>query len=524
MKKMLAVLLVVALAVPMVMAGFVNAAEAPATGFEGPGVKAASVILNGEKLTLETKTQFVGGETYLPVREIAEAAGLHIHYVEATRSIYIVDNANANPTATAERAAEGTFNIFRNDAKKEVPVVINGDNKSLIPAASFADLLGKFYYEDVMSNSVYYFDGNAELKDGTYTAVGLASRGWVPQVDITVEGGKIVAVTYNEYHQEDNRGKKTDEAYNTSWKERYPEADLAKAIDTLEAALLAKQDINAVDTVSGATGASNNFKNLTKKALGKAMAAAQIEKEIVALGGKVVEPGYRDGKYVVMGLTDSRGWTPQVTMEVKDGKIVSVFYDSLNAQGLGKKADADGYLTNWTSRYEGVDPVAIITERESQLVKTQDPNLVDVSTKATGWGTELKRFTAAALYHAKRADIEVGANDVIYCFQGDPTASSAYYVQLLAVAEGKQIKDLDYVEFQVGSPLAKPHNPSYLERWASRTPDVLQGRNQLDILQEMLNKVLTNKTISEVDTKTGASNWGKGVLQLAPIAVEKIEK
>ncbi|GAB6086610.1 FMN-binding protein [Alkaliphilus crotonatoxidans] len=522
MKKMLAVLLAVAMVLPMVLAGFVNAADAPATAFEGPGVKPAIVFLDGVKQTLETRTQYKGGVTYLPVREITELLGLHIHYAEATRSVYILNSENASNLPTAEKAE--TMNIFVQNAKIDTPVIINEDNKALIPASNFAAALGLYYYEDVLSNSVYFFSEGSALKDGTYTAVGLDSRGWVPQVDVTIAGGKITAVTYNEYNVEDGRGKKTDEEYNTNWKARYPEADLASAIDSLEKDLLAVQTPVLVDSVSGATGASSSFKALVREALGKAMAAKAIEDEIVALGGEVVDASYRDGKYVIIGLTASNGWTPQVDLVVEDGKIVSVVYNSYNEAGEGKRENGAGYLTNWTNRYPDVDPVAIIAEREAQLVKTQDPNMVDVATGATGWGTDLKLLTAGALNQAKRADIEVTEDSTIYVFHGEPTASSAYYVQFLALAEGGKIVDADYVEYQTGSPLAKPHNPSYLERWAGRTPDVLQGRNQLDIKQGMIDKFLENKAIDEVDTKTGATNWGKGILQLAPKAVDVIEK
>ncbi len=521
MKKMLVVLLAVALALPLGIAGFVNAADAPAV-LEGPGVKPAILFLDGEKQTLEARTQFKGGVTYLPVREISEILGLHIHYTEATRSVYILGNENVSNLPEAEKAE--TLNVFVNNAKLEANVIIDENNKALIPAADFANALGKYYYEDVLSNSVYFFSEGTELKDGRYTAVGLDSRGWVPQVDITVEGGKITAVIYNEYNVEDGRGKKTDEAYNTNWKARYPEADLASAIDSLEGQLLAKQSPMAVDAVSGATGASGSFKNLVQKAVGKAMAAKAIEDQIVALGGEVVEGTYRDGKYVVVGLTASNGWTPQVDLVVEGGKIVSAVYNSYNEAGEGKREDGAGYLTNWKNRYPDVDPVAVIAEREAQLIKTQDPNLVDVATGATSWGNDLKLLTIGALNQAKRADIEIADASTIYVFHGEPTAASAYYVQFLALAEGGKIIDADYVEYQTGSPLAKPHNPSYLERWAGRTPDVLQGRNQLDILQQMIDKFLENKTIEEVDTKTGATNWGKGVLQLAPKAADVIEK
>lgn len=527
-KKLLAVLLVMVLAIPMI--AFANEMPVnrpvpnldPATNYrETPQI--AVVFMDGQSYgTLASLTLWKNGKTFLPVREVVEKMGLHIHYVADTRSIYIMDSANATHTATAERAAEGSFNLFRNNQKFNAKFEIV-NNLSYVTAADFANALGLYYYEDVRTNSVYYFSGDAEMKDGEYTAASLNSRGWVPQVDITVEGGKIVAATYNEYHMEDGRGKKTDDTYKNNWKSRegYENApDLADVIDQIEAELLAKQNPALVDAVTGATSACNSFKALTKKAMAKAMYAKATE-------GKSVDT-YRDGTYKIIGLTDSRGWTSQVDMVIEDGKIVSVYYDSLNAAGDGKKDDADGYLTNWKSRYEGVDPVALITESETQLLKTQDPNLVDVATGATGWSNDLKRYVAGALYQAAKADVEVNEDSIIYIFMGDSTAHSAYFVQLLAIAENNEVKALDYVEFQRGNPLAKQHNEAYIgvegNWWKNYNEAQLKGRMPLAVLEEMITYSMEHKVYeNNVDVISGATNWGKGLNQLVPRVFDYIK-
>ncbi|MBU5677139.1 hypothetical protein KQI88_12025 [Alkaliphilus sp. MSJ-5] len=510
MKKAWVLALAALLALPLVVPTNVNAAD-PAPALEGPGVKSAVVFNNGEKLTLEEKTTIKGGRVFVPLRELTEKFGLHLKYDAATNTAYILDKEDA----TLAKAEKGeSMNLFRNDVKLETIVDTNAENKAFVSAVDFAEALGRYYYEDTLSNSLYMFDDAAPMKDGEYVAVGLASRGWVPQVNLTVKGGKIESVVYNEYNAEGN-GKKTDEAYNTSWQAKYPEVILSEKIDTLQSDLVAKQDPNKVDVTTGATGTHQSFVALTKKAMAQAKAASV---------SKAVNFDYKDGKYVVVGLTDSRGWTPQVDMEVKDGKIISVEYTALNDKGESKRLDGAGYVTNWKNKYEGVDPVAIIAEREAQLIKTQDPNMVDVATGATGWGDDLKLFTVGALNQARMSDIEVTEGSTIYVFHGEPTAKSAYYIQLLALAKDNKIVDVDYVEYQTGSDLAKPHNPTYIQNWANKTPDVLQGRNQLDIKEEMQNFLLNNKTVEGIDTITGASNWRKGIVELGPKAVKMIEK
>lgn len=511
MKKFYALALAALLAIPLVVPA--NAASSAPAQFEGPGVKSGVVFNNNEegKITLENKTYVKDGKIFVPVRELTEKFGLHIKYDQATHSAYILDNENAS-LAKAEKGE--TMNLFRNGKEIKTTLEINEKNQSFIPAADFANALGRYYYEDTLSNSLYMFDKSAPMKDGEYVAVGLASRGWVPQVNLTVKNGKIESVVYNEYNAE-GTGKKTDETYNSNWQARYPEVILADKIDTLEGDLLAKQNPYDVDVTTGATGVYNSFVDLTKKAMGQAKAAN---------ASRAVNFDYKDGKYVIVGITDSRGWTSQVDMEVKGGKVVSVEYNSINDKGENKRLDGAGYLTNWTSRYPDVDPVAIISERESQLVKTQDPNMVDVATSATSWGNDLKLFTVGALNQARMADIEVTEDSTIYVFHGAPTYTSAYYVQLLAVEKDGKIVDVDYVEYQTGVDLAKPHNPAYIERWAGRTPDILQGRDQLDILQEMLDFFMDNKSVEGIDTITGATNWRKGIVDLGPKALDKIEK
>ncbi len=513
MKKAVALALAGLLALPFVAPATVNAADPV---LEGPGVKSA-VVFNNEhsndaKITLGTKSYVKNGKVFVPVREIVEKFGLHIKYDAATHTAYIVGDENAT-VASAEKG-EG-MNLFGLDGKRlDTAVEINEESKSFVAAADLATALGRYYYEDTLSNSLYMFDEAAPMKDGEYVAVAVASRGWAPQVNLTVKDGKIESVVYNEYNAE-GKDKKTDEAYNASWQAKYPEVVLAEKIDALQADLLEKQNAFNVDVATGATSTSATFKTLTKKAIAKSKAAHTSQ---------AVGIDYRDGKYVVVGITDSRGWTPQLDMVVEGGKIVSAEYTAINDAGESKRLDGGGYVTNWKNKYPDVDPVAIIQEREAQLVKVQDPNMVDISTGATSWGQDLKLFAVGALNQAAKADIAVTGDSTIYVFHGAPTAASAYYVQLLAVEENGKIVDVDYVEYQTGADLAKPHNPAYLTNWANKMTDVLQGRSQLDIRQEMLDFFMENKSVEGIDTITGASNWRKGIVNLGQKALERIEK
>lgn len=110
------------------------------------------------------------------------------------------------------------------------------------------------------------------LKDGKYRAEAsdFDQRGWKPFVEIEVSGGKITAVTYD-YISKEGKLKTEDAEYNKSMEEK-TKTNPIKYTKELEDALIEKQDANAVDTVTGATHSSDNFRKLATKAIENAEA------------------------------------------------------------------------------------------------------------------------------------------------------------------------------------------------------------------------------------------------------------
>lgn len=107
------------------------------------------------------------------------------------------------------------------------------------------------------------------FKDGVYKATQdkADQYGWKGFVEITIKEGKIAAVTFDY----DNNGalKSKDEAYKAQMEpvsKTYPE----KAFAELQASLVEKQDVAAVEVVAGATTSTNEFLALAKLALEQA--------------------------------------------------------------------------------------------------------------------------------------------------------------------------------------------------------------------------------------------------------------
>lgn len=100
------------------------------------------------------------------------------------------------------------------------------------------------------------------LKDGVFTAENkFDEKGWKTQVQITVNGGKVTDITVDDFNVDGER-KSLNEAYNTRWKGR-SQMDYPTAAPILTKNFLEKQNVEAIDTIVGATVLTDSFKKLT---------------------------------------------------------------------------------------------------------------------------------------------------------------------------------------------------------------------------------------------------------------------
>ncbi|HGA1384904.1 TPA: FMN-binding protein [Streptococcus suis] len=117
------------------------------------------------------------------------------------------------------------------------------------------------------------------LKDGTYKAEsGKNDYGYKIVHTLTVKDGKISESKFD-YEAEDGSLKSANEEYNKNMKDKAG-VSAGEAIEQLNAALVEKQDLSAVEVVSGATHTSEDFKKSTEALLA---AAAEGKTETVKL-------------------------------------------------------------------------------------------------------------------------------------------------------------------------------------------------------------------------------------------------
>ena len=168
----------------------------------------------------------------------------------------------------------------------------------------------------------------AVLADGTYEAKGEPMDGYTDQVSMTVKEGKITEVVWESVGEDGSKksvlsenGEYVMTEDGLTWKEQ-AEAMAAALVEnqSLEFANLNEQ--GKTDAVSGVSISVGGFVNLAQQCMKEAAGLTQT----LAL---------QDGTYEAKG-TPADGYTDQVTMTVKDGKITEVAWESVGEDGSKK--------------------------------------------------------------------------------------------------------------------------------------------------------------------------------------------
>ena len=455
---------------------------------------AGTVFLNGDELELENTPLVAKGLLHLPLLELAEALNIQIITYSDSNTIFIREEADVD--------GEDDLKIYIGETEVTPANIVIQDDDYFIEAKELVPLLGAYFYENLFANAAYLADDSLPRQDGEYTVVRRRdARGWAPELRLTVLGGSISAVQYLEL-DEDGNNKFDNQEYLNNWLDANPEMEDEPTvlIAQLEAELLDNQSVGLIDVTTGATGSWKNFLQLTSVALGKSLFDA-IPQQVP------------DGNYVAVGNPSNQGWTPVIEFTVTEGLISDFAYDEVNQEGNSKRAD-DQYLQNWRNAFSEVDPIAIILEREQNILVTQDPNVIDATTGATSWGVNIKQYTTGALDHASRAELPE-AYSTIYVFFGEGT-DRGDRPQLLIAALDDDVLLADFSDYRNG--IAKKFDQPYLQAWKDQYPDV----DPLAILAEMESTFIETEDPDELDGITGATSWRNSFQNLAGRGLEFI--
>ncbi|WP_428910177.1 extracellular electron transfer flavoprotein PplA [Niallia sp. Krafla_26] len=235
------------------------------------------------------------------------------------------------------------------------------------------------------------------LQDGTYTLEEkeISDKGWKATFSIAVTDGKITESNYN-YVDADGKLKTDDEAYqkNMSDKTGVGPKDYIPALND---DLVAKQDAQQVEIVTGATHSSESFMNYAQQLI-QAAQAGDTETIIIDAAAPL-----QDGEYSLeeknIGAT---GWKTVFKMTVENGKITKSDFANFNAEGMNKLED-EAYQKNMSEK-AGVGPKEYFPALNDQLVEKQSAAGVEVVTGATHSTHTFKLYAEQLINAAQKGD------------------------------------------------------------------------------------------------------------------------
>ena len=221
--------------------------------------------------------------------------------------------------------------------------------------------------------------GNIAYKDGTYTAEADGFNGSV-KVTVTIKNGKITNIS--------NSNTDTKEYFNKAWSRIQP-------------AILKKQAVYGVDTVSGATFSSNGILEAVQKALAKAAVniTPTAEPTATPTPTEASKPGapaslYKDGTYT--GRARGYSGFVTITITIKDGKITDISNTNTDTASFFNKAwkkIQPSILQNQSA--DGIDTVSGATYSSEGILGGAQKALTEALATVTPESTTTPKPTAA---------------------------------------------------------------------------------------------------------------------------------
>jgi major membrane immunogen (membrane-anchored lipoprotein) len=231
----------------------------------------------------------------------------------------------------------------------------------------------------------------SQWQDGTY--VGRSSpdeRGYFGEIELKVADGKITEAEYEEMDQQGNRKD-----------ENYPYPLGPQSHDEYEDRLVETQNVDEVDSISGATQTHDRFVEAARDALRKAEQGDQSRPPAIEAprppmpteednGESAGEAQWRDGTYTARTETDDHGYYGEIELVIRDARIAEVRYDEKDQDGTPK---GENYPYPLGPQSED--------RFEEQLLEKQDPEQVDNITGATQTWERFKQTARDALKQAQ---------------------------------------------------------------------------------------------------------------------------
>ena len=243
-----------------------------------------------------------------------------------------------------------------------------------------------------------YTDGHFHAEQPEFSG-----SGWKYAVDLTVVNGNIVAASWNGASTDGGTLKKVRSesgaygmvAYGDAQAEWHEQAAAAEAylLETQDpAAITYSDDEGHTDAIAGVSIHVTEFFELAAEALASA---------------PVVTGPYADGTYHAEGEMGDNGWKDVVDLSVLDGRIFSVSWNPLDADGNDKKTYSaegnygmvahGGAMAEWHEQAVAAEAYLIQIQDPSAVVYSDDEGHVDEIAGASIHVNSLFELAAEAL-------------------------------------------------------------------------------------------------------------------------------
>lgn len=259
----------------------------------------------------------------------------------------------------AEQAKELATNVIENQGIAALSMDAEGKTDAI---ATVSISINEFVaqVEECLNKAAA---GEAMLQDGLYVERASEPKdGYTSQVTLTVENGKISAVNWENIAEDGSlksvlaqNGEYVMTETGLNWSEQ-ANALAAYVIEHQGLEGLTIDDAGKTDAVAGVSISIGDFINQTKAAITRA-ATAKLVKPAVLL---------KDGNYQVTGAEPHNGYTSQVSLTVKNGRIHEILWDALDEKGVSKRllADTGEYVMTengptWTQQANAIATSAI---------------------------------------------------------------------------------------------------------------------------------------------------------------------
>jgi len=214
----------------------------------------------------------------------------------------------------------------------------------------------------------------------------------------------------------------------------------------------------------------------------------------------------QDGTYSLKEVElDDHGWRVEMTITVKDGKIVESNFDYVNADGQLKSAD-EGYQQAMADKV-GVGPADFIPQLNEALVETQNPVDVEVVTGATHSWEKFRAYAQMLVQAAQKGDtttIEINPSaplqDGEYSLKELNPDAHGWSTYINMTVEGGKITAVDW-NYVNGEGTLKSEDEGYQQAMSEK-----MGVGPKEFIPQLANSLIEKQNAAEVEVVTGATS------------------